>query len=232
MPPSVICLADLMKRLISILACALALGAPDADARRRADEARGQPGIFDYYTLALSWSPSYCATRRDPNQCAPGRQLGFVLHGLWPQYERGYPQNCSRETIAPAVRARYLNLFPSEKLMEHEWRKHGTCSGLDANGYFALSAKYKEQVRIPQAYLRPTAPLRTSYGELIAAFRQANPGLARDAVLPFCSGNGRFLSEVRVCFKRDGGSLSCSQQEIKRSQNTCRHESFLVQNVR
>jgi ribonuclease T2 len=222
-----------MKRLISILACVIAAGTSlDVEARRRGEEARGQPGVFDYYTLALSWSPSYCATRDDPNQCAPGRQLGFVLHGLWPQYERGYPQNCSREPIAPAVRARYPNLFPSKKLMDHEWSKHGTCSGMDANGYFALSAKFKEQVRIPQPYLRPTSPVRTSYGDIIAHFRQANPGLARDAILPFCSANGRFLSEVRVCFDRNGGSRSCGEQDVKRSRNTCRHDTFLIQSVR
>ena len=36
-------------------------------------QARGpqsQPGQFDYYTVAMSWSPSYCATRRDADQCA------------------------------------------------------------------------------------------------------------------------------------------------------------------
>src|SRR5262245_33662096 len=59
---------------------------------------RGEPGAFDYYVLALSWSPTYCADggeeRNDP-QCTlgqKGRPYAFVLHGLWPQYERGWPQ--------------------------------------------------------------------------------------------------------------------------------------------
>ena len=59
-------------------------------------------GDFDYYVLVLSWSPTHCSSdaghgRGNDMQCRSGRPFGFVLHGLWPQYERGYPQACESD---------------------------------------------------------------------------------------------------------------------------------------
>jgi ribonuclease T2 len=196
----------------------------------QAGRPKDAPGQFDYYAVALSWSPSYCATHRDPTQC--GRGLGFVLHGLWPQHEAGYPESCSREQLPATARQSYASLYPSPKLIGHEWSKHGTCSGLAPDAYFALSAKLKNQVAIPAAYQRPAAPLRASPGEFVQAFRSANPGMVVNGVLPFCDGGGRFLRELHACFDKNGQSRSCSQGQIKRSYNSCRQESFLLQSER
>jgi len=198
-------------------------------------QARGgndTPGRFDYYAMALSWSPSFCATNRDPDQCDSGRKLGFVLHGLWPQYEAGYPEACSRDPLPGAVRGRYAAIYPSEKLIGHEWKKHGTCSGLDPAAYFALSARLKEQLVIPRQFQQPSQPVRISNGDFIQAFSAANPGMARDSVLPYCAGGGRFLREIHACFDRNGKSRSCSNGEIKRSYSSCRQQSFLLESVR
>lgn len=191
---------------------------------------RDLPGQFDYYAVALSWSPSYCATHRDPVQCSRG--LGFVLHGLWPQHEAGYPQSCSRERLPESARNNYASLFPSPKLVGHEWDKHGTCSGLAPEAYFALSAKLKAQVVIPPAYQRPATPLRTSPDQFVQAFRAANPGMMANSVLPFCDAGGRFLREVHACFAKDGRYRSCSEGQVRRSYSSCRQESFLLQSVR
>lgn len=214
----------MLKRLI--LLC-IALGA-SAGAQARAPS--DVPGQFDYYAVALSWSPSYCATHRDPVQC--NRGLGFVLHGLWPQHEAGYPQSCSRQQLPPAARTTYAPLFPSPKLVTHEWNKHGTCSGLGPDAYFSLSAKLKEQIVIPPAYQRPAAPLRATPGEFVQAFRSANPAMVVNSVLPFCDKGGRFLRELHACFAKDGRYRSCSEGQIKRSYSSCRQESFLLQSVR
>src|SRR4029077_16012103 len=67
---------------------------------RQRDQQQGEPGKFDFYVLALSWSPSFCeASRERPANRTPDQQCGarpysFVVHGLWPQYERGFPSNC------------------------------------------------------------------------------------------------------------------------------------------
>ena len=196
----------------------------------QAKPARAAPGKFDYYAVALSWSPSYCAKRKDPDQC--GRALGFVLHGLWPQYEQGYPQNCSTEKLPNSVRESYAAIFPSPKLIAHEWNEHGTCSGLDPAAYFQLSAKLKDKIVIPRQYQQPVAPVRATPGEFVQLFRAANPGMPVDSVLPFCGDGGRFLREMRACFTREGAARTCSNGEIKRSYSSCRQESFLLQSTR
>lgn len=209
-----------------LLLIALLAAAAGAQARGPKD----QPGQFDYYAVALSWSPSYCATHRDPVQCSRG--LGFVLHGLWPQHEAGYPESCSREPLPKSAVNDYGALYPSPKLVTHEWSKHGTCSGLAPDAYFALSAKLKGQVNIPAAYQHPAAPVRATPGEFVEAFKTANAGMKSNSVLPFCDAGGRYLREVHVCFARDGRSRSCSEGQVKRSYNSCRQESFLLQSVR
>lgn len=214
------------RNLLLIALLAVASGAQ----AKRPHSAQGAPGQFDYYAMSLSWSPSFCATHRDPLQC--GRGHGFVLHGLWPQHETGYPESCSREQLSPSARNSYASLYPSPKLIGHEWSKHGTCSGLAPDAYFALSAKLKEQVVIPVPYHSPAAPLRASPGEFVQAFRAANPAMVVNSVLPFCDGGGRFLRELHACFAKDGRYRTCSQGEIKRSYNSCRQESFLLQSVR
>ena len=193
-----------------------------------------RPGDFAYYVLSLSWSPDYCATRgdSDPAQCAVGRKLGFVLHGLWPQHETGFPSNCSREELPGALRKRYAAMYASPKLIGHEWEKHGTCSGLGAEGYLALTAKLNEGLKIPVPYQRPSQPVRVETASLAQAFLAANPALKPGSVLPYCSGSGRFLRELRICYAKDGSSRSCGAPEVRRSRKSCGQESFLLQSVR
>src|SRR3974390_868724 len=80
-------------------------------------------GQFDFYVLSLSWSPSFCAAaaergrgRGDGRQCG-ARPYSFVVHGLWPQYERGFPEYC--ETPAPRLNYRImtsmLDLMPAPR---------------------------------------------------------------------------------------------------------------------
>ncbi len=214
--------------LLLIVLLSLSFG---AEAKRPRNQP--QPGLFDYYAVAHSWSPAYCATaRNDPDQCDSGRQLGFVLHGLWPQYERGYPQNCSTERLPDQARAQYAPLFPSAKLVTHEWDKHGTCSGLDPAAYFALSGKLKDKLVIPAQFVRPQQPVRTTYNDMVKAFRKANPDMPVNSVLPFCGGGGRFLREVHACYTRHGEPRACSGGQVKRSFGSCRMNEFLVQSVR
>lgn len=175
-----------------------------------------QPGRFDFYVLALSWSPSYCASvepGRSPLQCDSGRPFGFVLHGLWPQYEEGYPEHCDSPEPGPSryLISSLLDIMPSEGLIRHQWRKHGECSGLSAEHYFALSRALYESVDVPEAYREPESPLQTSSWDLEAAFLSANPDLSADMVSLVCSGEG--LREVRICFDKDETPRACPSLE-------------------
>src|SRR5262249_32948985 len=158
-----------------------------------------------FYVLALSWSPSYCeaAQNRAPNrsserQCA-GRPFSFVVHGLWPQYERGFPSYC--QVPAPRLNRntvdRMLDIMPSPRLIFHEWDRHGSCSGLAPHAYFETVRKARAIVKIPENYLELDKPITVSPEEVAAAFVKANPGLSRAAVAVLC--DGKRLTEVRVC---------------------------------
>ncbi|MBD2137325.1 ribonuclease [Anabaena sp. FACHB-1237] len=187
-------------------------------------------GKFDFYVLSLSWSPDYCAKNgsRDPQQCKIGKKLGFVLHGLWPQNEKGYPANCTTQKLPSAVKQKFPGLFPSDKLYNHQWNKHGTCSGKTPEEYLSFSKKLKDSVAIPSAYHLPKQPFRTTIKDLKTAFISANSELSPNSIAPYCSDSGRFLKEVFFCFSKDGKAGICSQEIIKRSQKSCGQANFLV----
>ncbi|MEA5553616.1 ribonuclease [Anabaena cylindrica UHCC 0172] len=196
---------------------------------------RGTPGKFDFYVLTLSWSPDYCAKNgnRDPQQCKPGKKYGFVLHGLWPQYQKGYPANCSTEKLPPLVKQKFRGLFPNEKLFDHEWEKHGTCSGKKPVEYLNLSKQLKYSLAIPTAYNRPDKPFRTTVQDLKTAFVSANKNkFTANGVAPYCSDSGRFLQEVFFCYSKDGKPGICSEEILRRSRKSCGQANFLVRNVR
>ncbi|MGZ0078445.1 ribonuclease T2 family protein [Methylomonas sp. YC3] len=193
--------------------------------------ANGKPGKFDGYVLALSWSPTYCEEQpKDREQC--GKKLGLVLHGLWPQYNVGYPSFCTKEAYAPSQAQAFPELYPSEFLFEHEWEKHGTCSGLTQAGYFQLSQALKSKVAIPEAYQRPQKPFRTTADGLKSAFTEANPWLKEQAIAPFCSGGGRFFKEMFVCLDKGGATASCSADVVKSAAKSCGQKDFLVRNIK
>jgi ribonuclease T2 len=158
-----------------------------------------QTGDFDYYLISLSWSPAYCNTHpQDQRQCG-GRGFGFVLHGLWPQKSTGgYPQDCP-QTSQPsqATVQKTLAFMPSEKLIQHEWTKHGTCTGLTADQYFALADKAYAAVKIPSTFEQPNQSVDLNTAQIVSAFTEANPQLPADSITIRCS-KGE-LEEVRVC---------------------------------
>ena len=180
---------------------------------------RSEAGTFDYYLLSLSWSPTYCADlregRRDP-QCV-GRPFAFVLHGLWPQHERGWPQDCrsaDRGWVPATVAERMLDIMPSKTLVFHEYRKHGTCSGLGVDGYFDLARRLYERVKIPPRFVGLTDPRVTvSPAQLMQDFMATNPGLGPDMIAVQCGGTGSRLKEVRICFDKGGDFRACGRNE-------------------
>jgi ribonuclease T2 len=156
---------------------------------------------FDYWLLALSWSPQYCATTQQAasSQCGVKKSYGFVVHGLWPQYERGYPSYCGTPTkLKTGLIERLLPIMPSQGLIEHAWRKHGSCSGLDADDYFGHLEQGYSRLRVPEKYRSISEPLSQSAQELERRWISANPALNEKAIALQCS--GRYLSEVRICF--------------------------------
>ena len=184
-------------------------------------------GRFDYYLLSLSWSPTFCLTHSEDAQCS-GKGYGFVLHGLWPQYAQGgWPQSCApQQKLSREERAQGLMVFPTAKLLNHEWAKHGTCSGLGAAGYLAAADRALAAVKIPEP-LRPfEQSTYFSAQEIAQMFRRSNPGIAANGIAVICKGPE--LSEVRVCLNKDLSFAACG----KGVKNQCRSGDIRVPPVR
>jgi ribonuclease T2 len=191
----------------------------------------GEPGQFDFYVLALSWSPSYCESagnRADPTQCRSQKPLGFIVHGLWPQYDRGFPADCAYN--APRVSDQTIremrDVMPSRGLIIHQWRKHGTCSGLSSDQYFALTRKAFEKIKIPAQFGEATRWQSFSPPEVENAFRVANPGLQQDMLSVTC--DRRNLREVRICLTKDLEFRGCPQVD----RQACRNNRISLPPVR
>lgn len=225
---------DRMCRLTHIAAAAFSFTFIFAIVAFAQDRRQGAPGQFDFYVLALSWSPSYCEAAqarppvRVPDQQCGGRPFAFVVHGLWPQYERGFPSYC--QVPAPrldhAVVGSMLDLMPSPRLIFHEWDQHGTCSGLSPHAYFESVRKARAVVKIPTDYLELGKPVTVTPDEVTEAFIKANPGLSRAAIAVSC--DNKRLTEVRVCLGKDLSFHDCA--DIAR--RTCRLDRIAMPAVR
>ena len=186
---------------------------------------RNVAGEFDYYALVLSWSPTHCSSPEgsdDELQCQrrDGRRYAFILHGLWPQYERGYPSDCRtarRPFVPQPLIDSMLDIMPSPRLVIHEYRKHGTCSGLDPAGYFTLSRRLFQSIRIPERYTNPYETQFVSPRELQRDLAAANPDLDPESIAVSCAGGTKSrLREVRICFSKDGEPRACGSNEDQR----------------
>ncbi len=186
---------------------------------------------FDFYVLSLSWSPSYCeAEGGDANrqQCAMGRPYAFVVHGLWPQYERGYPQDCrTNQPDVPNDTLRTLyDIMPASGLIRHEWRKHGSCAGLSQDDYFKVLRQARERVKIPAEFNRLDGYRTLDPDDAERAFLQVNQSLPADGIAVTC--DRRYLREVRICMNKDLSFRSC--EEVDR--NSCRRDKVVMPPVR
>ncbi len=207
------------------LACAAAVAATLVLAlllSREGAAGANRPGDFDYLVLSLSWSPTYCdgpEARVDTQQCGAGKRFAFVVHGLWPQYERGWPEYCrTAETWVPQEQIDLmLPVMPSKRLIIHEWKKHGACLGLPMPKYFLATRLLFQKVNIPARYLLPQAPVLTTPQQLVTDFVKTNRNL-RPGMLSVQCGNAKDrarLSELRICIDRRGDFRQCGANEAR-----------------
>ncbi|MEM1100040.1 MAG: ribonuclease T2 [Pseudomonadota bacterium] len=173
-------------------------------------------GDFDYYVLALSWSPNWCAREGDARgaeQCA--RDLGWSLHGLWPQYERGWPSYCPTAERAPSRRmtGAMADIMGSSGLAWHQWRKHGTCAGVSASEYYSQSRFAYEQVVRPEVLRRLDRQFQISAKVIEEAFLQSNPDLTEDMITITCRDG--YIQEARICLTRGLVPRPCGSDVIR-----------------
>ncbi|MHA1554704.1 MAG: ribonuclease T2 family protein [Alphaproteobacteria bacterium] len=182
-------------------------------------------GDFDFYVLSLSWSPTYCATDDTPDADQCRGERGFVVHGLWPQYERGYPEFCRSDQprwLAQDVIDDNRDVFSSGGLAIHQWRKHGMCSGLTQRAYFDLTRAAAERIAVPRALTAGSRKLRAAPQTVEELFRAVNQGLEFDGLSVQCRDG--LMSEVRVCLTRGLDFRTCRDVDA----DGCRRASLTI----
>lgn len=137
------------RRLLALVLLAIAWPVPPAAAA---------PG--DLHILALTWQPAFCERMRRTAECVSqtGDRFDAVnlsLHGLWPQsgnycgvdsrtrrLDRRPWDALPEPALSPETAARLaaVMLGAASNLHRHQWIKHGTCFGRDAETYFRISA--------------------------------------------------------------------------------------------
>lgn len=180
----------------------------------RADGERA--GDFDYYVMSLSWSPTWCALegeQRGSPQC--DQDYGWVLHGLWPQFETGWPSYCNTRERNPsrADTTAQADIFGSSGSAWHQWNKHGRCSGLSSSDYYALSRKAYAQIKRPVLLRQLDRSVRLPASVIEEAFLEANPELSPDQITITCKA-GR-IQEARICLTRDMELRDCGRDVIR-----------------
>jgi len=216
--------------ICAIIVAAFALSLTIASAPAQ-DARQNEPGKFDFYVLALSWSPSFCDAQGERAQQQPecgARPYSFVVHGLWPQYEKGFPEYCQQPSprLDRGVVSSMLDVMPAPRLIFHEWDRHGTCSGLSPRGFFETVRKARAAVKIPVEYLDLKAPLTVSPEEVEQAFIKVNPRLTPGAIAVGC--DNQRLREVRICLSKELGFRDCSEID----QRACRRDKITMPPLR
>jgi ribonuclease T2 len=192
--------------------------AQTSGSHHRNQHPNSQPGVFDFYVLSLSWSPEFCYSHRQSPECQ-GRHLGFVVHGLWPQFVDGYPENCS-SAPGPSNPASMTDIMPDAGLVEHEWATHGTCSGLDADSYFKLVRQAFGTIKIPSSLVAPQKAFSMTPAQVEQEFVKTNPQLGSRNLAVSCGNN--YLTGVSVCLTKTLEPADCS------SVQSCRANSIRI----
>ncbi len=201
-----------MRMLIaSLIATLIATSAPLHAEGERAGE-------FDYYVVALSWSPNWCLREGDSKkspQCDLGTGHGWILHGLWPQFHRGYPSYCKTIKRAPTRRmtANMSDIMGTGGLAWHQWKKHGSCTGLSATDYYALSRRAYAAIKRPNVFRRLERDVKLPAAVVEEAFLEANPDFEADGVTITCRADQ--IQEARVCMSRDLDPVPCGQDVVR-----------------
>ena len=185
-----------------------------------ADVATSVKPPFDFYLLAMTWHAAYCADGHSGQEdCRLGSRRPLVIHGLWPERlePRTYPHDCTAPRLdLPAAQLRVLqDYMPGvhSGLHVHEWREHGSCSGLDADEYFELSITLARELDAALAsYLTTLAGRETDAAQVRAAADAVRAGLGATFTLhcrnlraaPAALRDRPFLVEIRQCIDNDG----------------------------
>ncbi len=212
-----------MRILLALVMSVCLVGPARADGERA--------GEFDYYVLSLSWSPTWCALegdRRGSPQCDASADFGWVLHGLWPQYDRGWPSFCPSAERPPSrgMTRDMADIMGTPGLAWHQWNKHGVCSGLSARAYYDTARQAFDAVNRPEIFRALDKPVTLPAKVIEEAFLEANPGWEPDMLTITCKA-GR-IQEARLCLSKELEPVPCGRDVVR----DCRATDALFDPIR
>jgi ribonuclease T2 len=218
-----------LNTAVLILLALLTLATSATARHRKSSDA--EPGTFDYYLLSLSWSPAFCLSDPGAAECNGPRRLGFIVHGLWPQNEQGWPEHCDvHQPVPEQVVSSISDIMPARGLIYHEWASHGTCSGLNPTDFFALLRRAYAGITVPASLSGSTQQIEQPPAAIAAAFLHVNPKLAAQFIVVTCSRQDPpRLREVHICLDRDLNPRACSADVLR---GACRAATLIVPPIR
>jgi len=178
--------------------------------------------------LVLSWHNTFCETHPRKQECRTDKQTDpghLVLHGLWPQPRSNTYCNVPRKVIAadkhhqwrrlPTIDTEPETLELMDRYMpgylsylhKHEWIKHGTCYGTDANTYFHDGLSLAAEVNRSDVgrLLKERIGKRITLGEIRRAFDRSFGAGAGQRVEMKCDRG--LLSELWINLRGHGDRL-------------------------
>ena len=169
------------------------------------------------YTLALSWAPEFCRFResqtRHARQCSGrGGRFGFVVHGLWPDSGRSWPQWCGGPDLRAADLRKNLCISPDAALIARQWAKHGTCMTQRPATYLKVTRILYNGLQWPD-FVRISREDNLTAGTIRTRLADANPGWFAEAVGVRLNERG-WLQELRLCYDARFMPQACDRRRF------------------
>lgn len=192
---------------------------------------------FDYLHLVQEWPGSFCDTKRG---CLwPGVQpvTGWLLHGLWPEFNNGsWPEYCDKdapfnmsaiEDMLPELQEYWPSLVSpdQESFWNHEWTRHGTCAEKltpTEHAYFRLVLNLREKFDVYKILISKsiTPNSNTTWQDVKKALESASPA-AVEVACNFDAKGRKQLFEVRSCYLPSTGQkvvpVDCINESVSKS---------------
>ena len=191
------------------------------------------------YVYAYSWTPGFCYNQNYPGCESPQSywKTNFTIHGLWPQYAvNGYPASCTTEPFDAGIPQQIginkmieywpdvqydINSSSYDSFWQHEWSKHGTCSGLSQLDYFERALSLTNYIPTPEI-------LQEYIGKNMNADTLRNAFGGADYVALQC--NNQILNGAYTCWGQNDHipslQIACPASVV--AEDTCKSSSVIT----
>ena len=172
-----------------LLACLIILASCQLSMAGHSIVKDAKSGEFDYYVFAQAWYPIFCegGPKGECEKISDYMKNNMSPHGLWPNLngtdnKASYSMSCIKspgcitknacnldiENINQDTLSQIRELMPSG-LLNHEWHKHGTCTGLTQEEYLKATLEAQKLYKTPEV-IKDNIGDHTDYNSITAAF--------------------------------------------------------------